>query len=66
MDLLMGSFADCHVLNFSGEQLALYDDILNHNDPDLYDWIIGRVAIPANVKNDVLDLLTAHRFQSAS
>lgn len=62
MDLLMGSFADSYVKEFTAEELDLYEEILNHSDPDLYDWISGKVEAPANYMNPVLQRLISHRF----
>ncbi len=66
MDLLMGSFADQNLQSFDESALALYEDILNHNDPDLYNWISGREEPPANVRNQVFDALLEHKYASAS
>lgn len=62
MDLLLGSFADAHVPDFSEEKLRQYEDILGISDPDLYNWIAGREKPPANLHNPVFDLLLQHRF----
>ena len=62
MDLIMETFAKKHVPGFDEDQLALYEDILTHNDPDLYNWITGKESPPANVMNAVLEKLLAHKF----
>jgi len=62
MDLIMGSFAAQYVPGFSESELGLYEDILQFSDPDLYNWITGREEAPANVSNDVLEKLLAHKF----
>lgn len=64
MDLLLGSFADRYIPEFSGIQLSQYDEILQCSDPDLYNWISGVEPAPANFINPVFDLLLAHRFAS--
>ena len=61
MDLIMGSFADQNIPMMEEGDLALYDDILQHPDPDLYNWITGKEDVPANYANAVLDQLIAHR-----
>ena len=60
MDLIMGSFADNYVNSFTDEELSLYDEILTHNDPDLYNWISGQEVVPANFLNPVLERLIKH------
>ena len=42
----MGSFANKNVPGFDEAQLALYEDLLENNDPDLYNWITGKEAAP--------------------
>ena len=57
MDLILGTFSDRHVAGFSEEELALYDEILKHSDPDLYNWFTGTEPVPANYMNNVLERL---------
>lgn len=54
MDLIMGSFADHHIDDFSAEELTLYEDVLQIPDPDLYEWVSGQKSPPANMMNPVL------------
>ena len=62
MDLLLGSFADRYVSGFSVDELQLYEDVLELSDPDLYNWITGQEAAPANVVNAVFERLKVHTF----
>ncbi len=62
MDLLMGSFARKHVPEFTEDELAQYDEILQENDPNLYNWITGKEEAPANVVSSVFERLKAHKF----
>ncbi len=62
MDLIMGSFADAHVMGFDETALQQYEDLLQNNDPDLYNWITGKEEAPANIVSDVFELLKKHRF----
>ncbi len=57
MDLLLGGFAARYLADFSRAQLALYDALLAENDPDLYNWIIGREAPPAAHDTSVMMML---------
>lgn len=61
MDLIMGSFADRHVPGFTAAELQAYEEILNHSDPDLYNWITGAEPVPANLLNPVLSRLLSHQ-----
>lgn len=62
MDLLIGSFADKYIGRFDADDLAIFEEVLINNDPDVYDWIIGRQMPPAELKSRVLDLLLGHKF----
>lgn len=62
MDLIMGSFADLHVESFDEAALTQFEDLLQENDPDLYNWISGREEAPESQKTPVLSLLLQHRF----
>lgn len=62
MDLLIGSFAEKYIQGFDAEDLTIFEDILINNDPDVYDWIIGRQTPPQALASRVLDLLLAHKF----
>lgn len=62
MDLLIGSFAEKYINSFDADDLAIFEEILLNNDPDVYDWIIGRQTPPAALKSKVLDLLLGHQF----
>ena len=51
MDLLLGPFAGL---------LGQYEALLEQPEPDLYEWILGRAAPPADARSSVLDRLIAH------
>ena len=62
IDLLMGSFIDAHVADFTSEQLDQYEAILTLNDPDLYNWMTGAEPVPPEHDSEVMQLLRAHRY----
>ncbi|MCB1721918.1 MAG: succinate dehydrogenase assembly factor 2 [Alphaproteobacteria bacterium] len=62
MDLLLGSFARKYVPEFSENELSQYDEILQENDPNLYNWITGKETAPANIVTPVFELLMKHRY----
>ena len=59
IDLLLGRFADAHLSGFDADELQQYEDLLINSDPDLYNWMTGKEAPPANVASDVLQKLIA-------
>lgn len=64
MDLLLGSFAEAYVRGFDNQTLAEFDEFLNENDPDLYNWITGQEKAPEAIKRmGFFTALSNHRFQ---
>jgi antitoxin CptB len=61
-DLLLGPFAERHLAKMTPPQLDRFEDLLNENDADLYDWIGGRADPPPGRDSDVLRLLQQFRF----
>ena len=62
MDLILGSFAERNVQNFTEAELAQYDELLQLSDPDLYNWVTGKEEPPANLEGDMFEKLKAHKF----
>jgi len=60
MDLILGTFAETWLDQFTDKQLEAYERILQLSDPDLYDWISGKKPIPANMRDDILEKLLTH------
>jgi antitoxin CptB len=46
-DLLLGSFAEQNLAGFSAAELDAYEKLIEENDADLWDWLIGQSATPA-------------------
>jgi antitoxin CptB len=65
-DLLIGSFADRHLPEFDAAALGQFQALLKENDPDIYDWMTGRSAVPAEHDNPVTVALRRFRFPAAS
>ncbi len=64
-DLLLGAFAAAHLAAFGPAQLERYEALMQESDQDLFDWISGRTAPPAEKMTDVLRLLLAFRYPGA-
>lgn len=56
-DLLLGRFAEAHLATMNDAQVAAFADLLNEQDPDIYDWLIGRQPTPPSFQNVVMDTL---------
>jgi len=61
-DLLLGSFAERHLAEFTPAQLDRYEALLETEDADLLDWIAGRTPPPER-ESDVLRLLLAFKYK---
>ena len=46
MDLILGNFADDNLSLLSSYELETYDQFLNENDNDLYDWCSKKIKAP--------------------
>lgn len=46
MDLILSAFADDNLAKMDDAGLTLYDQMLNENDHDLYQWVTGQVPPP--------------------
>lgn len=65
-DLLLGSFAECHLPRLDEAQLERYEALLEVDDASLVDWITGRTAPPPERDDDVLRLLMKHKYTARS
>jgi antitoxin CptB len=63
-DLLLGSFAERHLAAFSDVQLERYEALLDNDDGELFGWIVGRAAPPAEWDDEVMRLLRDFRYRA--
>ena len=45
-DIMIGSFVDQHLDEFSAADCAWFEDLLNQIDQDILDWMTGRRSPP--------------------
>jgi|TARA_B100000929_G_C15441323_1_gene398096 antitoxin CptB len=57
MDILLGNFINKYIDLFNENELNLFDSILECDDEDIYQWILGKKDIPENYSNRTLQLL---------
>jgi antitoxin CptB len=62
MDLLIGSFADCHVAGMNEAQLARLEALLELPEPLLAGWVTGQEAPPPEYDDDVMTLLRNFKY----
>lgn len=46
MDIVLGGFATQGITALNGAELALYSNLLEESDNDLWDWFTGRMEAP--------------------
>ena len=61
MDVILGTFARKFLPNATDEQVNYYAEVLEENDPDLYNWISGREDLPSQKNNPVLKSLVGYQ-----
>lgn len=62
-DILLGQFARAHIASFSSAELDQYEHLLGVGDNDIFDWVTGKVEIPAGEDTPVLRRLLAFRVR---
>jgi len=62
-DILLGQFARAHIGEFSAAELDQYERLLQAGDNDIYDWVSGQAAVPAEADTPVLRKLLAFRVR---
>ncbi|TVR98225.1 MAG: succinate dehydrogenase assembly factor 2 [Rhodospirillales bacterium] len=62
-DLLIGTFADRHLDQLSDDDVAWLEALLmDHNDLDIHNWIVGRQAVPEDLDHPVMRMLQTFKF----
>lgn len=62
-DILLGQFARAHIDEFGAAELDQYEGLLEVGDNDIYDWVSGKTAVPADHDTPVVRKLLAFRVR---
>ena len=62
-DVVLGQFARAHIAEFTAAELDQYERLLQAGDNDIYDWVSGRAAVPADADTPILRKLLAFRVR---
>src|SRR5438477_6461475 len=62
-DILLGQFARAHIAEFDADELGQYERLLETGDNEIFDWITGKIAVPAGADTPVLRKLMAFRVR---
>jgi len=58
-DLILGGFAKAHMDELSEVEVDMFEDLLSAKDHDIYDWLIGKMPVPANYDTPLFARLKA-------
>ncbi len=59
--LLLRAFADRHLAELDGNGLDRFETLLEANDADLLDWVVGKKAVPATIDSGLVNLIKNFR-----
>jgi antitoxin CptB len=63
-DLVLGGFADARLSTLKPVELDAFEALLEQNDHDIWDWIIGQAVAPALFDGPLLDQIRAFKVIS--
>jgi antitoxin CptB len=66
IDLILGRFADRMLADLDEAGLDAFERLLEANDQDVYEWITGQAAAPAEYDTSTLALIRAFRTEIVS
>ncbi|WP_306027381.1 succinate dehydrogenase assembly factor 2 [Stappia sp. MMSF_3263] len=61
MDILLGGYAKAHIGSLPDEKLDILERLMDVPDQDLFNWMIGRVAVPAEHDTDIYRSVVAFK-----
>jgi antitoxin CptB len=56
-DMILGNFANKHLMKLSDTEIDLYENFINEKDWDIYAWVIGAQNLPEKHDNDVVKMI---------
>ncbi|MEG9862506.1 MAG: succinate dehydrogenase assembly factor 2 [Parvularculales bacterium] len=57
MDMILAHFADRYLAGFGEDELAMFEEILEIPERDLYDWLVHCHPVPESYCSPVMTLL---------
>lgn len=57
LDIIFGAFARKYLDGLDAAQLDRFETLLEADDLDIYNWLVGRTPIPPEYDHDVLAML---------
>lgn len=59
-DLILGRFADESLDKMSIEEIDIYEKLLDENDADIWDWLVGKLPPKSPDYKPILEALKAY------
>ena len=64
MDIILSHFSDQALKVMSGDELIVYDQLLEENDHDLYSWVTGAAAAPLEFSGLISEIVAGLQIQT--
>src|SRR5258705_7803770 len=61
LDLIFGAFADAHLMTLEEPELDRFEALLSVPDWQIFDWIMGHVAVPRALPHEIFARPFTHR-----
>jgi len=59
-DFLLGKYGEAKISNMKAEELKLFDEFLEENDMQIYDWILEKYSPPKQYEELLQDIREFH------
>jgi len=56
-DVIFARFSDRYLIDLSEEEIGQFENLLDENDLDIFKWITGKLEVPSQFDNSVLEKL---------
>jgi succinate dehydrogenase flavin-adding protein (antitoxin of CptAB toxin-antitoxin module) len=53
-DIIIGQFAKLNLAKMDDNELKVFEDILQMNDADIYDWYTKKIMLPAEKSSSIM------------
>lgn len=63
MDMILGPFADAHVVQYDVAQLERLEKLMDEADGDLLKWILGQEPAPAHIDAELVEILSQYQIE---
>jgi antitoxin CptB len=65
-DLLIGKFAERNLHSLNAQELDDFEALLDESDPDIFDWVTGKLAVPQKFDTGVMAKLKRFKLAASS